>query len=263
MLTDQDTNERYSAVIAPNDARAMARAQINLLAMLGEWYAYADLPSPSLASTSGSDAFGNSASESGSGSRTTIGLAEQSMTVMPENPTVDQVEVITKRMYDQTAARRRLGMRGRAIVQKSFGGARYLREHEQMLWIGKAKKDMRCAPAGDRVLNTDHTPCAIGELQAGSRVIDGAGVAVAIASSSNDSSAIVNTEVRTASDAQRESLPSLGFGTSAEVTSLLTGSVSSMPVSVVTAQNAWIKRPQIAMVNNRRMRRDEVEVLDV
>jgi len=46
-------------------------------------------------------------------------------------------------MYEQTAARRRFGMRGREIVQKRFNGARYLREHEQMLWIGKAMKDMR------------------------------------------------------------------------------------------------------------------------
>jgi hypothetical protein len=33
-------------------------------------------------------------------------------------------------------------MMARSIVQKSFGGERYLREHEQMLWIGKACYEM-------------------------------------------------------------------------------------------------------------------------
>jgi len=55
-------------------------------------------------------------------------------------------------MYSQTDARRRLGMRGREIVQKSFNGERYLREHEQMLWIGRAMKDMRRCSIGAREL---------------------------------------------------------------------------------------------------------------
>jgi len=45
-------------------------------------------------------------------------------------------------MYEQSAARRKLGMKSREIVKARFSGERYLREHEQMLWIGKARKDM-------------------------------------------------------------------------------------------------------------------------
>jgi hypothetical protein len=45
-------------------------------------------------------------------------------------------------MYEKTEQRRKLGMMARSIVQKSFGGERYLREHEQMLWIGKACHEM-------------------------------------------------------------------------------------------------------------------------
>jgi hypothetical protein len=50
--------------------------------------------------------------------------------------------LITKRMYEKVEQRKALGMRSREIVQKSFGGERYLREHEQMLWIGKARYDL-------------------------------------------------------------------------------------------------------------------------
>ncbi|RLM00592.1 hypothetical protein CFD26_102102 [Aspergillus turcosus] len=45
-------------------------------------------------------------------------------------------------MYEKSEHRRKLGMMTRNIVQKSFSGDRYLREHEQMLWIGKATKTM-------------------------------------------------------------------------------------------------------------------------
>jgi hypothetical protein len=89
----------------------MARAQINLLAMLDEWAKYAedgDVPAP----------------------------------VLPHKPTPKDVEIITRRMYEKTKQRRKLGMMARSIVQKSFGGERYLREHEQMLWIGKATYEM-------------------------------------------------------------------------------------------------------------------------
>jgi hypothetical protein len=89
----------------------MARAQINLLAMLDEWAQYADdngEPAP----------------------------------ILPHKPTPRDVEIITKRMYDKTEQRRKLGMMARSIVQKSFGGERYLREHEQMLWIGKSCYEM-------------------------------------------------------------------------------------------------------------------------
>jgi hypothetical protein len=111
VLTDPDDGKRYSEVVAPNDAYGLARAQINLLAMLDEWAQYADdngAPAP----------------------------------VLPHKPTPQDVEIITRRMYEKTEQRRKLGMMARSIVQKSFGGERYLREHEQMLWIGKACHEM-------------------------------------------------------------------------------------------------------------------------
>ncbi|KAJ4366246.1 hypothetical protein N0V83_007882 [Neocucurbitaria cava] len=112
VLTDPDDGKRYSEVVAPNDAYGLARAQINLLAMLDEWAQYAD------------DKPGESAP------------------ILPPKPTAKDVEVITRRMYEKTEHRRKLGMMARSIVQKSFGGERYLREHEQMLWIGKACYEM-------------------------------------------------------------------------------------------------------------------------
>jgi hypothetical protein len=112
VLTDPDDGKRYSEVVAPNDAYGLARAQINLLAMLDEWAQYAD------------DGPGVSAP------------------ILPHKPTPKDVEVITRRMYEKTEHRRKLGMMARNIVQKSFGGERYLREHEQMLWIGKACYEM-------------------------------------------------------------------------------------------------------------------------
>ncbi|KAF2268323.1 hypothetical protein CC78DRAFT_576332 [Lojkania enalia] len=112
VLTDPDTGKRYSEVVAPNDAYGLARAQINLLAMLDEWAQFAEddpnVPVP----------------------------------VLPHKPTPEDVEIITKRMYEKSEQRRKLGMMARSIVQKSFGGERYLREHEQMLWVGKACYEM-------------------------------------------------------------------------------------------------------------------------
>lgn len=112
VLTDPDDGKRYSEVVAPNDAYGLARAQINLLAMLDEWAQYAD------------DAHGDPAP------------------ILPPKPTANDVEIITRRMYEKSPQRRKLGMMARSIVQKSFGGERYLREHEQMLWIGKACYEM-------------------------------------------------------------------------------------------------------------------------
>ena len=40
-------------------------------------------------------------------------------------------------MYAKVEQRRKLGMLGRENVLKNFSSDRYLREHEQMLWIGK------------------------------------------------------------------------------------------------------------------------------
>ncbi|CAN9375743.1 unnamed protein product [Alternaria alternata] len=112
VLTDPDDGKRYSEVVAPNDAYGMARAQINLLAMLDEWAQYAG------------DGPGTAAP------------------ILPHKPTPKDVEIITRRMYEKSEHRRKLGMMARDIVQKSFGGERYLREHEQMLWIGKACYEM-------------------------------------------------------------------------------------------------------------------------
>ncbi|KAF2662496.1 glycosyltransferase family 4 protein [Lophiostoma macrostomum CBS 122681] len=112
VLTDPDDGKRYSEVVAPNDAYGLARAQINLLAMLDEWAQYAE-------------------DEPG-----------QAAPVLPHKPMSRDVEIITRRMYEKTEQRRKLGMMARSIVQKSFGGERYLREHEQMLWIGKACYEM-------------------------------------------------------------------------------------------------------------------------
>jgi hypothetical protein len=112
VLTDPDDGKRYSEVVAPNDAYGLARAQINLLAMIDEWAQYAD------------DAPGTPAP------------------ILPPKPTAKDVEIITRRMYEKSPQRRKLGIMARDIVQKSFGGERYLREHEQMLWIGKACYEM-------------------------------------------------------------------------------------------------------------------------
>jgi glycosyltransferase involved in cell wall biosynthesis len=109
VLSDPDDFSRYSAVVAPNDARALARAQIKMLAMLDEWSKYAD-------------------DEPGK------------VTEMPFAPSPQDVEWITARMYEKKENRRKLGLMTRNIVQKSFSGDRYLREHEQMLWIGKSRR---------------------------------------------------------------------------------------------------------------------------
>lgn len=123
VLSDPDDFSRFSAVVAPNDARALAKAQISMLAMLGEWSQYSDDTEPA--------------------------------PVLTSSPTPEEVERITRRMYAKSEQRRKLGMMSRKIVQKSFSGDRYLREHEQMLWIGKSAKMMASRAAGDPVEPTD------------------------------------------------------------------------------------------------------------
>jgi glycosyltransferase involved in cell wall biosynthesis len=108
VVTDGETGARFSEVVSPNDPDALARAQINILAMLGQWSAYAD------------DAEGHQAPILGY-----------------PNPSPEQVEAITARMYEKTEQRRKLGMFGRQNVINNFGEERYLREHEQMLWVGQ------------------------------------------------------------------------------------------------------------------------------
>ncbi|KAH8674812.1 hypothetical protein BGZ60DRAFT_448441 [Tricladium varicosporioides] len=115
VLTDAVDGSCFSAIVAPNDALAMARAQIKILALLDEFATYSD---PSLSTEETQDYS------------------------FPATLTQQDIERIAKRMYEQAPARRKLGMRTREIVQKSFCGDRYLREHEQMLWVGKSKHDM-------------------------------------------------------------------------------------------------------------------------
>lgn len=97
---------RIGKLLAPNDSMSLARAQISMLGLLDEWSAHADDPegfSPKLSL----------------------------------RPTPEEVKTITERMYEKQAYRRKLGMLSRQNILDSFSGDRYLREHEQMLWIGK------------------------------------------------------------------------------------------------------------------------------
>ncbi|KAJ5639698.1 Glycosyl transferase family 1 [Penicillium longicatenatum] len=110
VLSDPDDFSRFSAVVAPNDALALAKAQISMLALLGEWSQYSG--------------------------------DHESTPILTSSPTPEEVMKITRRMYEKTEQRRELGMKTRQIVQKSFSGARYLREHEQMLWVGKSATAM-------------------------------------------------------------------------------------------------------------------------
>ncbi|KAJ6157378.1 hypothetical protein N7470_004970 [Penicillium chermesinum] len=123
VLSDPDDFSRFSAVVAPNDALALAKAQISMLAMLGEWTKYAGDTEPA--------------------------------PVLTSAPTPEEVAAITRRMYEKSQHRRELGMKTRQIVQKSFSGDRYLREHEQMLWIGKSRKMMGTRTAGPTIEPTD------------------------------------------------------------------------------------------------------------
>jgi glycosyltransferase involved in cell wall biosynthesis len=125
VLSDPDDFSRFSAVVAPNDAQALAKAQISMLAMLGEWSQYSD------------------------------DSENEPLPVLTSSPTAEEVAAITRRMYSKSEQRRKLGMMTRNIVQKSFSGDRYLREHEQMLWIGKSAKMMASRAAGDAMEPTD------------------------------------------------------------------------------------------------------------
>lgn len=110
VVTDRATGVRFSEVVPPNDSESLARAQISVMALVGPWAQYAE------------DAPGTQVPE-----------------LAYPVPTAEQVKQISKRMYEKTAQRRALGMMGRENVLKNFSEGRYLREHEQMLWIGKDK----------------------------------------------------------------------------------------------------------------------------
>ncbi|KAB5559938.1 glycosyl transferase [Coniochaeta sp. 2T2.1] len=125
VLTDpDDATMRYGEVVPPNDPMALARAQISILAMVGPWSQFtrdAIAPSSSIKRTS------------------------RYPTVLPESLTTLDVDWITRRMYEYVDDRRRLGLRGRDVVLRSFHGKRYLREHEQMYWIQWHIAKMRAA----------------------------------------------------------------------------------------------------------------------
>ncbi|OAA44132.1 Glycosyl transferase, family 1 [Metarhizium rileyi] len=105
VMTDpDDAEQRYGEVVAPNDPAALARAQLNILCMVGPWAKFVeDKSEPTQA--------------------------------LPEEITRHDVEWLYKRMYAKTDDRRKLGLLSREVVLQSFHGKRYLREHEQMYWI--------------------------------------------------------------------------------------------------------------------------------
>ncbi|KAK3314058.1 glycosyl transferase [Apodospora peruviana] len=108
VVTDRKTGLRFSEVVPPNDSESLARAQISVMALIGPWAKYAD-------DKPGTD------------------VPELAYPV----PSPEQVKRIQARIYAKTEQRRALGLRGRENVLKNFSSERYLREHEQMLWIGK------------------------------------------------------------------------------------------------------------------------------
>lgn len=209
VLTDPDDGACYSAVVAPNDARSMARAQIKLLALLEEWAPYADEG---------------------------IGSDDSSF---PEEPTPEDIARITQRMYDQSDARHRLGMKAREIVQKSFSGDRYLREHEQMLWVGKARKDM--------LRHTGSRPTTIIPIPRPVYLTE-------VTAAPIEASTLPGETL-----AAEDSLPSLAFGNSSRMPSSIRTSLIASTVGRVTmAEQEWVKRPQPVMVKvvNMGLRRD-------
>ncbi|KAE9969605.1 hypothetical protein EG328_006786 [Venturia inaequalis] len=104
VLTDPDDSScKYGEVVPPNDPLALARAQINVLSMSGQWAQYTD--------------------------------DKDDPPYLPIDFTPEDVKRIMKRMYDKSADRRTLGLKCREVVLRSFHGNRYLREHEQMYWI--------------------------------------------------------------------------------------------------------------------------------
>lgn len=123
VVTDPATGKKFSAVVAPNDASSLARAQINVMGLMDEW-----------AEFSGDD----------------TSAPGYTIPKISLKPTPEEAKFITERMYAKQEQRRALGMRGRANVLSNFTADRYLREHEQMLWIGKLQ-NMRKQAANKRL----------------------------------------------------------------------------------------------------------------
>lgn len=108
VLTDpEDPDQRYGEVVPPNDPLALANAQLSILGMLGPWAKFT------------ADA----------------GQEPEGTATLPDSITPDVVEWLTRRMYEKSEDRRKLGLLSRQVVLHSFHGKRYLREHEQMYWI--------------------------------------------------------------------------------------------------------------------------------
>lgn len=216
VLTSPEDGSCYSAVVAPNDALDMARAQIKLLALLEEWAPYAD---PSKCT------------------RETVDAS------FPHDPTPEDVSRITRRMYEQSEARRALGMRSREIVQKSFSGDRYLREHEQMLWIGKAKKDMSL-PTHARPSARMVTPAT------GVHMSTLTGFPVpqpSLHRESVGSKVSIHRGTGESSTNRHSSLPSLSFAQESTLP-LSIGSGPSTPAAFAIGQSEWLQK-STGMVN--------------
>ena len=124
VLTDpDDPSQRYGEVVPPNDAVALARAQLSILAMVGPWNKFT--ATGAAAGASGRARGGSSGNNRNS----------RPSVVLPDVIGEDDVAWLTRRMYEHVDDRRRLGLRARDVVLRSFHGKRYLREHEQMYWI--------------------------------------------------------------------------------------------------------------------------------
>jgi hypothetical protein len=123
VLTDPDDKScKYGEVVPPNDPLALARAQINVLAMMGQWASYTD--------------------------------DKHNPPILPNDFTEEDVKRITQRMHDKSEDRRKLGLKCREVVLRSFHGNRYLREHEQMYWIQWHMARMRADKALDEGSNS-------------------------------------------------------------------------------------------------------------
>ncbi|EQL02524.1 glycosyl transferase [Ophiocordyceps sinensis CO18] len=118
VVTDpDDQSQRYGEIVAPNDPVALARAQVSLLSMVGPWAKFTE-----------------------DGDTSGVGG-------LPEDMSAEDVEWLSRRMYDKSDDRRRLGLLSREVVLHSFHGRRYLREHEQMYWVQWHMAKMRADQA--------------------------------------------------------------------------------------------------------------------
>lgn len=109
MTDPQDQHRLYGEVVPPNDPVALARAQLNILSMVGPWAKFTE--------------------------EARVDPVAASAATLPDDITPLDVQWFTQRMYEKSEDRRRLGLLSKEVVLHSFHGNRYLREHEQMYWI--------------------------------------------------------------------------------------------------------------------------------